>query len=83
MGASGRALCHVLTIAVYEKEEHFGPGLPHSEHNVLPLHITNMCAQDMSVRADKPGEFYNWLLAEMGRSEWFPADLFSLKPKKN
>jgi len=62
MGDSARPFCHAFSIAVYEKGDHFGPGLPHNEQNVLPLHITNMCAQDMSVRADKPGEFHYWLL---------------------
>lgn len=81
MGSSGRILANGLTIAVYEKENCFGPGLPHSEQNVLPLHITNMCAQEMSVRADKPGEFYHWLLENVEKIQQLSAELSSAVSK--
>jgi uncharacterized NAD(P)/FAD-binding protein YdhS len=76
MGDSGRPLCEALTIVVYEKENQIGPGLPHSEQNVLPLHITNMCAQEMSVRADKPGEFFHWLIENIDTAKQLSTDLY-------
>ncbi|MBT8361931.1 MAG: FAD/NAD(P)-binding protein, partial [Deltaproteobacteria bacterium] len=39
----------------------FGPGLPHNDQYVLPFHITNMYAKDMSVRWGKPGDFQDWV----------------------
>jgi uncharacterized NAD(P)/FAD-binding protein YdhS len=81
MGDAGGPLCRALSVSVYEKEDEFGPGLPHNAKNVLPLHITNMCAQDMSVRADQPGEFHDWVLANMARSGQRPANSCASVPK--
>jgi uncharacterized NAD(P)/FAD-binding protein YdhS len=81
LGDSGRPLGKALTIAVYEKENQIGPGLPHSEQNVLPLHITNMCAQEMSVRADKPGEFFHWLIENIDNTKQLSNDLYSTVSK--
>ena len=60
---AGQNLSRELSILVFEKKEEFGPGLPHSEQIVLPFHITNMRAEDMSVRADQPGDFEAWVKA--------------------
>src|SRR5210317_1610644 len=59
---AGRCLSRKLSIVVFEKKGVFGPGLPHSEQVVLPFHITNMRAEDMSVRVDRPGDFQVWML---------------------
>ena len=58
---AGRKCSQDLSLVVFEKNEEFGPGLPHSDRNVLPFHITNMCAKDMTVRSGKPGDFQNWV----------------------
>ncbi len=36
-----------IGVQIYEKQDQFGPGFPHSGKFVLPFHITNMCASDM------------------------------------
>ncbi len=61
MSKKGYHLADTLTIVVFEKQAVFGPGLPHSDQYVLPFHITNMCAKDMSVRRKNPGEFQDWV----------------------
>ena len=38
-----------------------GPGLPHNSDYVLPFHITNMCAKDMTVRISRPDDFQKWV----------------------
>lgn len=59
--AKGRNISDELTIVVFEKKEVFGPGLPHNQQYVLPFHITNMYAKDMSIRWGKPGDFQDWV----------------------
>jgi len=49
-----------ISIQVYEKQDTFGPGFPHSDRFVLPFHITNMCACDMGILHDEPGDFQKW-----------------------
>jgi uncharacterized NAD(P)/FAD-binding protein YdhS len=61
LGEKGQHISHKLTIVVFEKKTMFGPGLPHNDQYVLPFHITNMCAKDMSVRWGNPGDFQNWV----------------------
>ena len=51
-----------LFIDVFEKQNELGPGLPHSEQFVLPFHVTNMCAKDMTVRIARPNDFQAWAL---------------------
>ena len=60
-GDTGRRLCRGLSIAVFERGQLFGPGMPHSAENVLDCHITNMCAKDMSVRSERRDDFHRWL----------------------
>ena len=50
-----------LTIEIFEKHKEVGPGLPHNPVYVLPFHITNMCAKDMTVRISRPDEFQRWV----------------------
>ena len=50
-----------LKIRIFEKQEDFGPGFPHSDRNVLPFHITNMCAKDMGILPDNPADFQEWV----------------------
>ena len=42
-----------IGIQVYEKQDIFGPGFPHSDKFALPFHITNMCASDMGILKGK------------------------------
>lgn len=50
-----------IGIQIYEKQDTFGPGFPHSDRFVLPFHITNMCAADMGILHGDPGDFQNWV----------------------
>ena len=50
-----------LKVQVFEKQAEFGPGLPHSDTQVMPYHITNMCAEEMSIDQIKPLDFKNWV----------------------
>jgi uncharacterized NAD(P)/FAD-binding protein YdhS len=59
-------LAHALNpkgsaIQVIEREADFGPGFPHGERYMLPFHLTNMCARDMGIVADKPNDFEEWV----------------------
>jgi uncharacterized NAD(P)/FAD-binding protein YdhS len=51
-----------IGIQIYEKQDMFGPGFPHSDRFVLPFHITNMCASDMGILKGKPGDFQDWVI---------------------
>ena len=48
-------------IQIFEKQETFGPGFPHSDRNVMPFHITNMCANDMGILPGNPADFQEWV----------------------
>ncbi len=58
----GRSLHHHVAVDVFEKQNEIGPGMPHNARFVMPYHITNMCAEDMTVRVSHPGEFHTWVL---------------------
>jgi len=51
-----------IGIQIYEKHDTFGPGFPHSVKFTLPFHIINMCASDMGIIDDNPGDFQDWVL---------------------
>ena len=57
MGDGGRRLGPLLVVDIFEKHGTVGPGLPHNPAYVLPFHITNMCAKDMTVRISRPDDF--------------------------
>ena len=61
IGGEGRALGARLAIDLFEKHGAIGPGLPHNGSWVMPFHITNMCAKDMSVRISRPDDFQSWV----------------------
>ena len=61
MGEAGHLFGSRLGIDVFEKGAEVGPGLPHSSAYVLPFHITNMCARDMTVRIASPDDFQRWV----------------------
>lgn len=61
-----RALRNALSIEIFEKGAVVGPGLPHNDQYVLPFHITNMCAKDMSVRISRLDDFQNWVTRNPG-----------------
>ena len=46
-----------VKILIFEKQETFGPGLPHCDWNVMSFHITNMCAKDMGIIKGNPADF--------------------------
>jgi len=71
---AGRRLSRKLSIVVFEKKGEFGPGLPHNGQVVLPFHITNMCAEDMSVLADQPGDFQAWVQQHPEVLQALPSD---------
>ena len=51
-----------IGIQIYEKQDFFGPGFPHSDRFVLPFHITNMCAAEMGILKGNPGDFQDWVI---------------------
>lgn len=57
----GRLDPSAIGIHIYEKQDTFGPGYPHSDQYVLPFHITNMCASDMGILVDRPDDFQVWV----------------------
>jgi uncharacterized NAD(P)/FAD-binding protein YdhS len=56
-----------IGIQIYEKQDTYGPGFPHSERFVLPFHITNMCASDMGILHGEPGDFQDWVTQNSDR----------------
>jgi uncharacterized NAD(P)/FAD-binding protein YdhS len=75
--AQGRLDPSKIGIQVYEKQDSFGPGFPHSDKFALPFHITNMCAADMGIIDGCPGDFEEWVAANLEilqqRFAWFVA----------
>ena len=49
-----------IIVKIFEKQDIFGPGFPHCGQNVMPFHITNMCAKDMGIRVGHPADFHDW-----------------------
>ena len=64
-----------IRIEIFEKQDIFGPGFPHSDRFALPFHITNMCASDMGILQGKPGDFQQWVTDNSAdlqqRFSWF------------
>jgi len=64
-----------IRIRIFERQERFGPGFPHHIDNVLPCHITNMCASDMGIFMEDPGDFHSWTVRNRAsltqRFSWF------------
>ena len=64
-----------ISIKIFEKQNIFGPGFPHSDRFVLPFHITNMCASDMGIIYGKPDDFQVWVTGNSddlrNRFSWF------------
>jgi len=64
-----------IGIHIYEKQDVFGPGFPHSNRFALPFHITNMCASDMGILYGKPDDFQDWVTGNfddlLNRFSWF------------
>jgi uncharacterized NAD(P)/FAD-binding protein YdhS len=60
---SGRNLLDAgrIKIHIFEKQDVFGPGFPHCDRYVMPYHITNMCARDMSIIDGNQNDFQNWV----------------------
>lgn len=64
-----------ISVEIFEKQDVFGPGFPHSDRFVLPFHITNMCASDMGIISGKPDDFQVWVTGNSddlrNRFSWF------------
>jgi len=58
----GRLAPSQIGIQIYEKQDFFGPGIPHNDKFALPFHITNMCAADMGILEGMPGDFQDWVI---------------------
>lgn len=50
-----------IRLIVFEKGSLMGPGMPHNAEFVHSYHITNMCAEHMSIFHDRPGDLQNWM----------------------
>ena len=50
-----------LRVIIFEKGSQMGPGMPHNAEFVQPYHITNMCAEHMSIFHDRPGDLQIWM----------------------
>ena len=55
-----------LDVRLFERQRLAGPGFPHNPDLVEPFHITNMCAGEMSVAFDRPGDFGRWVERHAG-----------------
>ncbi len=60
-GRQGGAGPTRLRLLVLDRQSRLGPGLPHNADYVLPFHITNMCAAQMGLCRDAPGDFQHWI----------------------
>ena len=80
LSKTGRNLSVDLSLLFFEKNGEFGPGLPHSDRYVLPFHITNMCAKDMSARWDNPADFQHWVQHNHKTLETLYPELISPPP---
>jgi uncharacterized NAD(P)/FAD-binding protein YdhS len=63
-----------IQIQIFEKQETFGPGFPHCGRNVMPFHITNMCARDMGIRFENSADFQNWVIDHEHHLKDLPPD---------
>lgn len=50
-----------ISLILFEKNNQPGPGLPYADENVFPFHLCNMPAEDMSIVADCPDDFIDWV----------------------
>ena len=68
-----------MRIRIFEKQKTVGPGFPHNNNNVLPFHITNMCASDMGIFPENPADFHSWTIKNRSRLtarfNWFESFL--------
>jgi hypothetical protein len=68
-----------MRLRIFEKQNTFGPGFPHNNANVLPFHITNMCASDMGIFPENPEDFHSWTIRNRSlltaRFNWFESFL--------
>ena len=60
-----------IKILIFEKQETFGPGLPHNDRNVMSFHITNMCAKDMGIKSGDPADFQKWVISHRSNLKEF------------
>jgi uncharacterized NAD(P)/FAD-binding protein YdhS len=70
-----------IKIQIFEKQDIFGPGFPHCDRNVMPFHITNMCAKDMGILVGHPEDFQDWATINYDRLkelyQWIDETSFS------
>ena len=56
-------------VTIFEKTSDFGPGLPYG-NLAAPIHLNNMESADMSVDAERPSDFLEWLDANRSDLDW-------------
>ena len=54
---AGKLDPRVVDLSLFEKTDEFGPGFPHNHPYQMPFYLTNMCAADMGVYAERQGDF--------------------------
>jgi uncharacterized NAD(P)/FAD-binding protein YdhS len=78
---AGKLDPRLINLSLFEKTDEFGPGFPHNHRYLMHFHITNMCAADMGVYADRPGDFQLWVDRNLDRLkvryDGFPEDVFA------
>lgn len=60
-------LAQKISIIVFERNHYLGPGVPYAHENIFPFHVSNMPAGDMSIVADRPDDFINWISRNTAR----------------
>jgi len=50
-----------VRIIIFEKNYDPGPGLPYDSGLILPCHLTNMQAGDMSIVSSYPDDLTDWI----------------------
>ncbi len=66
-----------IRVFIFELGSQMGPGIPHNADFVKPYHITNMCAEHMSIFHGRPGDFQTWVAQNRANLENRFPDLFA------
>ena len=59
----GKQPLRPVRIIIFEKNYDPGPGLPYDSRIILPCHLTNMQAGDMSIVSSYPDDLSDWIAA--------------------
>jgi uncharacterized NAD(P)/FAD-binding protein YdhS len=58
---------HSFRLVVVESGPSLGRGIAYGSHH--PLHLLNVRARDLSIRASQPGDFLNWAYGQLDQGE--------------